>query len=375
MAGRSAIGAWLRAGRLAGAVRVGGIAAAVATLPVVAVVATQGGDVEHANIAVATVDAPTDTTGAGFPAETTGATAPADDDDPAHPGMPVVGDKPTSATTQPGAPTSSTTAATSATTRPGGATTTTTRPEGLVSTSTSRPGASTTTSRPGATTTASRPGATSTSTPTGPEPPPDTRPGPGPSTTIPSTTTTTTRPGSTTTSSTTTTTTTTTTTAPPTTTTTTTTTTTAPPAPTTPMPRLVGLPHADAYDQARSTQRRLGYFATTESADCAGNTDQGRFGVVFEQTPAPDTPLQQGTPITLRYYDTCTRVPDVVGTTLEEAQAILRRAGLQSSASTTCVAGVPDYAVLSQDPGPGGIVRQGTAVAIVANRGGCNSRD
>jgi beta-lactam-binding protein with PASTA domain len=135
------------------------------------------------------------------------------------------------------------------------------------------------------------------------------------------------------------------------------------------MPELVGLPHGDAYERARAVQGELDYFATTETADCNRNTDRERFGVVYDQTPDAGTPLRQGTPITLRYYAACTRVPAITGLQLDEAQVALRTAGLQAAGSTTCVAGVPPYVVVSQDPQPGGIVPEGSTVAFTVNSG------
>jgi hypothetical protein len=324
-------------GRLSTAGRAVAVVAALVAVPAMlaaAVVTTDGDD--RAELAVATVEPATTPTAADTVDTATSATSvPDQPSDEGPDAIAVDGTKPgptTTTTTHAGPTTTGGSSTTRPTTGSTGTPTANTVPETRGTTVTSPSTAPTTVTTP--------PTSPSTGAPTT-APPTTAPPTTAPPTTAPATT------------------------APP---------TTAPPttAPTTvPMPELVGLDHDDASEHAGMAQRQLGYFATSHSSYCAGNVDPERFGLVYEQSPAPGSPLHVGTPITYRWYDTCTRVPSVVGMQFDEAQVALRDAGLQSAASTVCIPGSSDYSVVSQDPGPGGIVPQGTTVAIVVNRGGC----
>lgn len=126
------------------------------------------------------------------------------------------------------------------------------------------------------------------------------------------------------------------------------------------MPDLLGQPEGTAVATLGRLGLKLGQRLTQR--------DPERAGLVVSQTPGAGEPIDGKTSVTLvigtaEPADTAA-VPDVVGRTRDEGEAMLKKAGLTTGAISTRPGDKPGV-VLSQDPAAGVRVAPGTAVALV----------
>jgi serine/threonine-protein kinase len=125
------------------------------------------------------------------------------------------------------------------------------------------------------------------------------------------------------------------------------------------VPLVQGLPADEAADRLRDagfkTERREEF------------SDTVRSGRVIETSPAEGSTVRRGSTVTLVVSRGRERVavPDVEGSTREEAQRLLRDAGLEASVTERETADEEPGTVLEQDPAPGTQVRMGATVKLV----------
>ena len=126
------------------------------------------------------------------------------------------------------------------------------------------------------------------------------------------------------------------------------------------MPRLLDRPEAEAGAILGRLGLKVGQRLSQRAPD--------RVGLVISQEPAAGTPITSGTSVSLvigtaEEGDTVT-VPDVVGRTVQEAEKVLKDAGLTLGQRREKPA-APPGAVLDQAPPAGTRVAPGSAVAVV----------
>ena len=151
-------------------------------------------------------------------------------------------------------------------------------------------------------------------------------------------------------------------------------TTTAPPS--VGMPAIVGLSEEAAYQAvigAQSSVQPQGYSAYSVQRSCNGNTDPANFGRVYSQTPPAGSPLTFRAPATASIYQSCTRVPEVVGLSHSAASTAIYGAALQVvvSGRVACEEGVAGSVVTNQDPAPGTILPNAAIVNLVETAVNC----
>lgn len=135
-------------------------------------------------------------------------------------------------------------------------------------------------------------------------------------------------------------------------------------APITPVPELVGLSEAAAFDE--TADAGLGLTVSEEIYDFDAPE-----GHVLSQDPAPDTELRRGEDISvvLSRGPQPVAVPDVVGETEAEAVERLGADRLEATLDTAYHDEVAEGTVMSQEPSPGESVLQGDEVALVVSLG------
>jgi serine/threonine-protein kinase len=130
------------------------------------------------------------------------------------------------------------------------------------------------------------------------------------------------------------------------------------------VPNFVGLSFTDA--QALAEERGL------EVVQAQTTVDATRVGQVLAQDPQPGTEIDPDTPVDLTVavdVDTVA-VPDIRNKTPQEALQLLFTAGLTPGTETqTFDPAVPAGLIVTQAPGPGVIVNQGTAVSYSVSQG------
>ena len=94
-------------------------------------------------------------------------------------------------------------------------------------------------------------------------------------------------------------------------------------------------------------------------------------GIVLRQDPEEGTELNEGAEVTIvvNSGQPPVEVPDVVGRSQEEADRILREAGLVAQFEPVDSEDVPEGEVLSQDPRPGGELPRGSVVKVEFSAG------
>ncbi|MGH2576782.1 MAG: PASTA domain-containing protein, partial [Actinomycetota bacterium] len=121
-------------------------------------------------------------------------------------------------------------------------------------------------------------------------------------------------------------------------------------------------------EAATRTLRDAGFEVTTESRV---TTDQAKIGEVIEQSPDPDSFLQEGETVTITVgkRPAQVEVPPLTGLTQEEAVAALEAAHLTPGTPTTQPSEEPEGTVVSQNPLPGEMVDKNSTVDIVLSEG------
>jgi beta-lactam-binding protein with PASTA domain len=131
------------------------------------------------------------------------------------------------------------------------------------------------------------------------------------------------------------------------------------------VPDVVSLPVAEA----TASLRRAGLRAQVELVSSSGAA-----GTVVKQTPAAGSEVEEGTLVSLAIARsqsppvTRVEVPDVVGSTVDEARQTLRALGLRVSVRTV-LAQTPAGTVVGQTPSANSTVREGSSVRLRVSTG------
>lgn len=128
------------------------------------------------------------------------------------------------------------------------------------------------------------------------------------------------------------------------------------------MPDVVGM-------QEREAVRELERLNLDVQVDTEEN--RAREGKVIEQDPEPDAELREGDEVTILVSEgpPPVEVPDVVGMTLEEAEAELADARLRSDVRREASEEVPEGEVMEQDPGAGEEAEVRSVVVLTVSSG------
>jgi serine/threonine-protein kinase len=121
-------------------------------------------------------------------------------------------------------------------------------------------------------------------------------------------------------------------------------------------------------EAATRTLREAGFEVTTEFRV---TTDQAKIGEVIEQSPDPDSFLQEGETVTITVgkRPAQVEVPNLSGLTQEQAVTALEEAHLTLGTPTTQPSEEPEGTVVSQNPLPGEMVDKNSTVDIVLSEG------
>jgi eukaryotic-like serine/threonine-protein kinase len=121
-------------------------------------------------------------------------------------------------------------------------------------------------------------------------------------------------------------------------------------------------------EAATRTLKAAGFDVTTEFQV---TTDQAKIGEVIEQSPDPDSFLQEGETVTITVgkRPAQVEVPPLTGLTQEQAVAALEAANLRLGTPTTQPSEEPEGTVVSQNPLPGEMVDKNSTVDIVLSEG------
>ena len=131
------------------------------------------------------------------------------------------------------------------------------------------------------------------------------------------------------------------------------------------VPNLVGLSQAQAEQAITAAGFKLGSIATTQTISAS------EVGKVTTQTPSPNTQIKliDQVNIVVSGGQKLFSIPDVTAKSQAEARSILTSAGLQVSSSTAYSTTVPKDSVISQSPGAGEKVPNGTTVGLTVSLG------
>jgi beta-lactam-binding protein with PASTA domain len=131
------------------------------------------------------------------------------------------------------------------------------------------------------------------------------------------------------------------------------------------VPNIVGMTRADA--NSAITARGLVVGTTAGEYSCAAAA-----GHVSSQNPAAETAVACGSTVTYNHSLGQVAVPNVKGSTRDDANSAITAVGLTVGAITTeCNDTYPLGQVCSQTPVSGGLAACGSAVAYVVSTGGC----
>ncbi len=130
------------------------------------------------------------------------------------------------------------------------------------------------------------------------------------------------------------------------------------------VPTLIGLSEADAQAKLKD----LGFTASPLPDQYNAEIDPG---VVFKQEPQPGEKLAEGSPVqyVISLGKKTAEVPDVRGKSRADAEATLRNAGFKVAVSQDWSESVAAGIVMSQNPGAGLNVVEGSPVTIVVSKG------
>lgn len=125
------------------------------------------------------------------------------------------------------------------------------------------------------------------------------------------------------------------------------------------IPQIVG----ESLEEAQRMLADAGYTNVVYKRELTDETE----GIVLAVNPAPETRAKSSIEITVTVSENY-KVPDISGMTLEEAQAAIKDAGLESSILYIDTADYPDGTVIGTDPAAGTKVTEGATVAITISR-------
>ena len=125
-----------------------------------------------------------------------------------------------------------------------------------------------------------------------------------------------------------------------------------------------------------------GYTLSDAQKDLAGDRlqvkvirkfDPSQKDTVLDEKPKPGTKIREGSTVTLTVSDgpAPVKMPNLVGKTLDEAQAIASRHGFTVSVSEEApIANIPAHVIASQDVPAGKSINAGTTIYVVVSKGG-----
>jgi serine/threonine-protein kinase len=122
------------------------------------------------------------------------------------------------------------------------------------------------------------------------------------------------------------------------------------------VPKLVGLPQSEAIAALQSADLKVGEITPRDSDQPAGN--------VLESNPEEGKQVDVGTEVDLIVSTGLVEVPDVVGETQSDAEAILSEEGFDPNVVFEETDEAPDGTVISQAPSGGSTASRGTVVTI-----------